>query len=138
MNYLIKMSQYPSFCYIFYLLHIYPSVDFLSKYFTTSLEEFFFKGIEKSFTFFMVKKSIKSNHNDLLFCSLESFWIKFLDSIVLSSLILCIRNSNIANEKRRFHNHNITIITFAKYVVLKFYQITCFTRFYGHISLAYY
>ena len=63
------MSQYPSFRYIFYLLHIYPSVDFLSKYFTTSPEEFFFKGIEKSFTFFMVKKSIKSNLNDLLLFS---------------------------------------------------------------------
>ena len=50
----------------FYLLHIYPSVDFLSKYLTTSSEEIFFMDIEKPFTFFMVKKGIKSNHNNLL------------------------------------------------------------------------
>ena len=48
----------------FYLLHIYPSVDFLSKYLTTSPEEIFFMDIEKPFTFFMVKKGIKSNHNN--------------------------------------------------------------------------
>ena len=42
----------------FYLLHIYPSVDFLSKYLTTSPEEIFFMDIEKPFTFFMVKKGI--------------------------------------------------------------------------------
>ena len=48
----------------FYLLHIYPSIDFLSKYLTKSSEEIFFIDIEKPFTFFMVKKGIKSNHNN--------------------------------------------------------------------------
>ena len=27
-------------------------------------------------------------------------------------------------------------MTFTKYIVLQFYHITCFTRFYGNISLA--
>ena len=49
-----------------HLLHIYPSVDFLSKYLTRSPEEIIFMDIEKPFTFFMVKKGIKSNHNNLL------------------------------------------------------------------------
>ena len=56
-----------SFCrytFSFYLLHIYPSVDILSKYLTTSREEFFLMGIEQPFTFFKVKKGIKSNHNN--------------------------------------------------------------------------
>ena len=47
----------------FYLLHIYPSVDFLSKHLTTSFEVIFFMNTEQPFTFFMVKKGIKSNHN---------------------------------------------------------------------------
>ena len=50
----------------FSLLHIYPSVDFFSKYLTTSSEEIFSRDTEKPFTFFMVKKGIKSNHNNLL------------------------------------------------------------------------
>ena len=44
----------------FYLSHIYPSVDFLSKYLTTSAEEIFFMDTEKALTFFMAKKGIKS------------------------------------------------------------------------------
>ena len=62
------MSQYPSFCHTFpfYLLHIYSSVDFLLKYRTTSPEENFFIDIKKPFTFFMLKKGTKSNHNNLL------------------------------------------------------------------------
>ena len=35
----------------FYLLHIYPSVDFLSKYLTTSSEEIFFIDIEAIYFF---------------------------------------------------------------------------------------
>ena len=50
----------------FYLLQIYPSVAFLSKYLTASPEEIFFMYIEKPYTFFKVKKSIKSNFNNLL------------------------------------------------------------------------
>ena len=34
--------------------------------YTMSLEEIFFMNIEKSFTFFMVKKGIKSNPSNLL------------------------------------------------------------------------
>ena len=37
------------------------------KNLTTSPEEIFFMDIENPFTFFMVKKCIKSNHNNLLF-----------------------------------------------------------------------
>ena len=48
----------------FYLLHIYPSIDFLSKYLTVSSEEIVFMDIEKPFTFFIVKKGIKSNLNN--------------------------------------------------------------------------
>ena len=50
------MSQYPSFC------HTFPI--FLSKHLTTSPEEMFFMDIEKPSTFIMVKKGIKSNHNN--------------------------------------------------------------------------
>ena len=50
----------------FYLLRIYPSSDFLSKYLTASPEEIFFMDTEQSFTFFMVRKGIKSNHDNLL------------------------------------------------------------------------
>ena len=50
----------------FYLLHIYPSLDFLSKYLTARPEEIFLMYIEKPFIFFKVKKDIKSNHNNLL------------------------------------------------------------------------
>ena len=55
------MSQYPSFRYTFsiYLIHVYPSVDFISKYFTaTSPEEFFFIGNE-SIYFFHGEESYK-------------------------------------------------------------------------------
>ena len=52
------------YTFSFYLLHIYPSVDIPSKYLTASREELFFMGIEQPFTFFMVKKGIKSNHNN--------------------------------------------------------------------------
>ena len=58
------MSQYPFFVTLFPfdLLHIYPSIVFLVKYLTMSSEEIFF--VEKPFTLFMVKKGIKSNHNN--------------------------------------------------------------------------
>ena len=68
-NYLIKMSQYPSFhgtffhfiCYIFILQLI-----FLENTYYYESRRIFFMGTEKLFTFFMVKKDIKSNHNNLL------------------------------------------------------------------------
>ena len=138
------MSQYPSFCHTFsiYLLHIYPSVDFLSKYCTTSPEENFFIDIEKPFTFFMLKKGTKSNHSNLLSCDYWPFsWLNFYQFfvhmevvneivgfpkyIILNSLILYIRNSDYIT----LHLHNI---------LLQFYHISCFTGFYGHISLACY
>ena len=50
----------------FYLLHIYPSVDFLSKYLTASPEEMFLVDMNKPFSFSMLMKGIKSNHNNLL------------------------------------------------------------------------
>ena len=49
-----------------YLLHIYPSVDFLSKYIATSPEEIFSFTLRHHLLFFMVKNHIKSNHNNLL------------------------------------------------------------------------
>ena len=59
------MSQNP-----FFLLHFvdytYPSVDFLSIYVTTSPEEFFSIDIEKPITFFVVRKGIEINYNNLL------------------------------------------------------------------------
>ena len=41
LNYLIKILQYPSFRYTFSVLFVtyFPSVDFLSKYLTTSPEK---------------------------------------------------------------------------------------------------
>ena len=73
-NYLIKMSQYPSFHYTFSILFVtYLSFSWFSWKIpiTASPEEFFFMDIEKPFTFFMVKKGIKSNHNNLL---LFDYW----------------------------------------------------------------
>ena len=73
---------------------------------------------EKPLTFFMVKKGIKvtitiychlitdtfPSYIFINFFSLQSFELEFLDSLrilFLSSLILCIRNSDLAYEKRR-------------------------------------
>ena len=145
------MSQYPSFHYTFSILFVtYLSFSWFSWKIpiTTSPENFFFMDIEKPFTFFMVKKGIKSNHNNLLFnywpCPSYifinllftwKFWViifGFPKDIVLRLLILCIGNSDQAYKKRR------KIITFTKEIVLQFYRISCFTYFYGHISLTCY
>ena len=80
-NILLFVTLFP-----FYLLHIYPSVYFLSKYLTTCPEEIFFMDIGKSITFFMFKKGIKSNHNNLLsfFLFTSEFWVfgfRFTDFI---------------------------------------------------------
>ena len=56
----------------------------------------------------------------------------FPEDIVLSSLILCIRNFDLVMKKED------KIITYTKYIALQFYHIACFTRFYGHVSLACY
>ena len=60
----VRVSFFSLHFFPFYLLHVYPSIDFLSKYLTTSSEEIFFMIIEKPFTFFMVKKGIKGNHSN--------------------------------------------------------------------------
>ena len=63
------MSQYHSFHCTFSILFVtYLSFNWFSWKIpiTTSPEEFFFMDIEKPFTFFMVKKGIESNHNNLL------------------------------------------------------------------------
>ena len=64
------MSQYPSFHYTFFILFViylsFSTVDFLKKHLTTSPEKISFMDFEKPFTFFMVKKGLKSNHNNLL------------------------------------------------------------------------
>ena len=60
----VTVSFFSLHFFPFYLLHIYPSIYFLSKYLTTSSEEIFFMDIEKPFTCFMVKKGTKRNHNN--------------------------------------------------------------------------
>ena len=83
-NYSIKMSQYRSFPYAFSILFVtYLSFNFLSKYFTTSSEEIFFMDNEKLFTFFMVNKGIKSNHNNFFVVYLSTlFLVTFLSIFV--------------------------------------------------------
>ena len=62
LNYLIKMSQYPSFHYTFSILFV---IYLFFSWFSFTSPEIFIMVIEKPFTFFMMKKGIKSNHNNI-------------------------------------------------------------------------
>ena len=131
--------------FFYFICHTFI-LQMLSKYLTMSPEEIFFMDFEKPFTFFMVERVYKltitiychlitdpfSSYIFINFLFIWKFWIKFLDFlriVVLSSLILCIRISDLAYEKED------KIITFTKFIVLQFYHIFCFSRFYSDISL---
>ena len=123
-QYLFFVSFFHFICNIFIFQLIFFHNNLLESWII------FLMDIEKPFTFYMVNKSIKKaitvycrlitdpfpSYIFISFLFTLKFWIRifgFPNDIVLSSLILCIRNSDLAHEKRRY-NHRM----YKKYFVI--------------------